>query len=63
MSKPDIWKSQRPFHAFFFALAVIGYVKDGTLWGGAVFACSLCVTAIFSLIVRNKKNKHNGKQL
>ena len=57
MNEKNIWRAQCPFHIFFFVMAVIGYIKTGTLWGFVIFGISILVTAIFIYLVRRVKSK------
>ena len=57
----NIWRTQFPMHLFFFAIAVIGFIKVGTLWGFAILGMSLLGTMVFSYIKNKCESEKSSK--
>jgi hypothetical protein len=57
-----LWKKQLPYHIFFLVVAVIIFLRTGSLWGFVGFVGSLALTAILSFVV-SKAYRKRGRDV
>ncbi len=61
MKERDIWKSiwrdQLPYSLFWLIVAIIAFVKSGTLWGGALLLASLAFTIALAYVGKLKAKR------